>query len=154
MPIGGAKPKFSTATNGLIVSRVAETQLAMACPGQGFPVPSYRLGFLSTPSFPAFRWFCRLPIQEKNWGLKISFLFSQNLEPIGSAKPQLSGDTNLKGLNRHQSEQVALTCPAQGFPTPGFRLVVTLKGPDHRKHDQTHRPAGFTQSQHSAVSMF
>ena len=46
---------------------------------------------------------------------------SPRTEPIGSAKPQLSGDLNLKGLARSEAEAVAMTCPAQGAPTPAFR---------------------------------
>ena len=42
-------------------------------------------------------------------------------EPVGSSKPQLSGDQSLKALSRTLSQTLDITCPAQGSPTPSFR---------------------------------
>lgn len=44
------------------------------------------------------------------------------LGPIGSTKPKLSEDLNLKGMSRELGQPVTLVCPAQGFPVPAFRL--------------------------------
>ncbi len=41
-PIGGAKPKFSVDTNGLIVVREANSVIGITCPAQGYPLPSFR----------------------------------------------------------------------------------------------------------------
>ena len=42
-PIGGAKPKFSSATDGLIVRYALRQSIALTCPAQGFPLPGFRL---------------------------------------------------------------------------------------------------------------
>ena len=43
-------------------------------------------------------------------------------EPIGGSKPQISEDSQLKRLSRHENQIMAFVCPAQGFPQPSFRL--------------------------------
>ena len=42
-PIGGAKPKFSLSTEGLILTRAALSPISLQCPAQGFPLPAFRL---------------------------------------------------------------------------------------------------------------
>ena len=42
-PIGGAKPKFSSAIDGLIVGYALRQFIALTCPAQGFPLPGFRL---------------------------------------------------------------------------------------------------------------
>ena len=42
-PIGGAKPKFSSAIDGLIVRYALRQFIALTCPAQGFPLPGFRL---------------------------------------------------------------------------------------------------------------
>ena len=45
------------------------------------------------------------------------------LEPIGGSKPQLSEDSSFKRILRSKEDSMALLCPAQGYPTPAFRLT-------------------------------
>ena len=70
----------------------------LTCPAQGSPVP-------------AFRWV---------FGLTQEGLFPY-VEPIGSAKPKFSSILKLSAFQKEAGEGVALTCPAQGSPLPGFR---------------------------------
>ena len=46
------------------------------------------------------------------------------LEPIGSAKPKLSQESDILRFRKDVEQPLALTCPAQGSPLPAFRLVV------------------------------
>ena len=46
------------------------------------------------------------------------------LEPIGSAKPKLSQESDILRFKKNVEEPLALLCPAQGSPLPAFRLVV------------------------------
>ena len=46
-------------------------------------------------------------------------------EPIGGSAPKFSGESTISNLLRERSESLSLTCPAQGSPTPSFRLVET-----------------------------
>ena len=42
-PIGGAKPKFSTFGTGTEWKFRSESAIALNCPAQGYPLPSFRL---------------------------------------------------------------------------------------------------------------
>ena len=41
-PIGGAKPKFSYTTKVLHMVHQADHSISLACPAQGFPIPTFR----------------------------------------------------------------------------------------------------------------
>lgn len=41
-PVGGARPRFSTDSKGTVLERISGIALTMLCPGQGFPVPTFR----------------------------------------------------------------------------------------------------------------
>ena len=43
------------------------------------------------------------------------------IEPVGSSKPKFSSNLDLSAFKKSQGQGVALTCPAQGSPSPGFR---------------------------------
>lgn len=45
-------------------------------------------------------------------------------EPIGSAKPKLSQESDILRFRKDVDEPLALLCPAQGSPLPAFRLVA------------------------------
>jgi len=48
------------------------------------------------------------------------------IEPIGSAKPKFATISETLGTYRVvEDEAFALTCPAQSFPVPAFRWVVS-----------------------------
>ena len=60
-------------------------------------------------------------------GFVIQIKCTQNVlflwtEPIGSASPKFTSDTKSATYERMSGSSVALTCPAQGFPLPAFRL--------------------------------
>ncbi|XP_048522532.1 Down syndrome cell adhesion molecule homolog isoform X3 [Dendroctonus ponderosae] len=42
-------------------------------------------------------------------------------EPVGSRRPALSSESDISSLKRAQGVNVALLCPAQGFPKPGYK---------------------------------
>ena len=50
-PIGGAKPKFSQKAESLTFTENAGAQLALLCPAQGSPIPSFRFGTSSSLFF-------------------------------------------------------------------------------------------------------
>jgi hypothetical protein len=41
-PIGSAKPKFSDDLNSKGITRYEQNQVALICPAQAFPIPSFR----------------------------------------------------------------------------------------------------------------
>ena len=43
-------------------------------------------------------------------------------EPIGSAGPKFTTDDKSATFERLSGSALSLTCPAQGFPLPAFRL--------------------------------
>ena len=55
-----------------------------------------------------------------NQALILKYIYT---EPIGGQKPKFSEDVNFKGITRDIENSVTLTCPAQSFPIPSFRLV-------------------------------
>ena len=75
----------------------------LTCSAQSFPTPSFRSVFF-------------VCIFKKKHTL---YYYS---EPIGGSKPQISEDSQLKRLSRHENQIMAFVCPAQGFPQPSFRL--------------------------------
>ena len=102
-PIGGAGPKFAHESKGSILVKELSQAISLSCPAQGFPVPAFRLDFAKFWSYKRF--------------LK---LFT---EPIGGAKPKFSLFTDSIQLTRTEESSICLTCPAQAFPIPAFRLV-------------------------------
>ena len=130
-PIGGSKPKLSEDSKLNQIVRNREDSMALLCPAQGYPIPAFRLSFpkiffetdfdlcpvvqCSVTLTPAFR--CVL-IAKRNF---MDF-FLWYLEPIGGSKPQLSEDSSFKRILRSKEDSMALLCPAQGYPTPAFRL--------------------------------
>ena len=85
------------------IIRNVENSVTLTCPAQSFPTPSFRLVFF-------------VCIFKKKHTL---YYYS---EPIGGSKPQISEDSQLKRLSRHENQIMAFVCPAQGFPQPSFRL--------------------------------
>ena len=103
-PIGGAGPKFAHESKGSILVKELSQAISLSCPAQGFPVPAFRLDFA------------------KFWSYKrVLKLFT---EPIGGAKPKFSLFTDSIQLTRTAESSICLTCPAQAFPIPAFRLVL------------------------------
>ena len=56
-------------------------------------------------------------------------LFStlNDLEPIGGSAPIFSLGLKSSTVEKPSAIPFSLTCPAQGFPVPAFRLVDPLK---------------------------
>ena len=79
--------------------------LALSCPAQGFPLPAFRL------------------VQPLTYVLKSMYLFIMcNIEPIGGAKPKFSMVAKGLQIVHGSKNSITLSCPAQGFPLPAFRL--------------------------------
>ncbi|EFA10759.1 Down syndrome cell adhesion molecule isoform X36 [Tribolium castaneum] len=49
-------------------------------------------------------------------------------EPVGTKAPAFSTDIKVLGYQRHSKQNVALLCPAQGFPSPSFRWYKFVEG--------------------------
>ena len=47
-------------------------------------------------------------------------------EPIGGSLPKFSVNTNGLMVSNEKDTMLCLTCPAQGYPTPNFRLVACI----------------------------
>ena len=101
-PIGGASPKFAHKSKGSILFQELDQSMSLSCPAQGFPVPAFRL---------VEKHFLRIQIE-------LSFL-----EPIGGAGPKFAHESKGSILVKELSQAISLSCPAQGFPVPAFRLV-------------------------------
>jgi hypothetical protein len=100
-PIGGAKPKFSQETEIFQFTKSSRTSLALLCPAQGHPLPSFRLvrpGIFISPQF--FK------------------------APIGGTKPKFSQESESLTFTKSSGTKLALLCPAQASPVPSHRLVI------------------------------
>ena len=75
-----------------------DTSIGLSCPAQGYPLPAFRC-------------------VTNCWFLKLYFL-----EPIGGAKPKFSQILNGVQILHDSNSAISLSCPAQGFPLPAFRL--------------------------------
>ena len=88
--------------------------MALVCPAQGHPQPSFRL-------LSFFLHITHLSITYKGsrhiGGIKIVF----TLEPIGSTVPKFATIDTSRSLKYDSTESIALICPAQGHPSPAFR---------------------------------
>jgi hypothetical protein len=111
-PIGSAGPKFTTDDKSATFERLSGSALSLTCPAQGFPLPAFRSDWLE---FVICFWF---------W-VKIL-----NLEPIGSASPKFTTDDKASNFERLSGTTLSLTCSAQAFPLPAFRLEwnISYKG--------------------------
>ena len=49
------------------------------------------------------------------------------LEPIGGAGPKFAHESKGSILVKELSQAISLSCPAQGFPVPAFRLDLFFK---------------------------
>ena len=81
-----------------------------------------------------------LYIMKKYQGLPIStneiISYVDVVEPIGGSKPKFSIMTDLMRYSHYELQSLSLTCPAQGSPSPAFRLVNTIS--TISKFDRTH----------------
>ena len=102
-PIGGSAPKFASDSESTKITRDVKQTLTLTCSAQGSPVPTFRLVNLGQPVF-----------------------FSHS-EPIGGSLPKFSVNTDGLRVSNKKDTIMTLTCPAQGFPTPTFRLVAWLR---------------------------
>ena len=50
-----------------------------------------------------------------------SFLSFENTEPIGSSAPKVPKVAKSNDFYEVSGDEISLLCPAQGYPTPGFR---------------------------------
>lgn len=129
-PIGGSKPKLSEDSKLNQIVRNREDSMALLCPAQGYPIPAFRLSFLKYffetdfDSSPVLQCYPNSSIQICfNCKVELNRFFLWYLEPIGGSKPQLSEDSSFKRILRSKEDSMALLCPAQGYPTPAFRLT-------------------------------
>nr|XP_033326652.1 Down syndrome cell adhesion molecule-like protein Dscam2 isoform X20 [Megalopta genalis] len=54
-------------------------------------------------------------------------------EPASSARPQISGPTDLLRFSASSTKSVTLLCPAQGFPVPVYRWYKFIEGSTRRQ---------------------
>ena len=83
--------------------------------GQGWPVHH---SLVSSPSIPC----ASIQVRPMIVGRQMSFIPCSFVEPIGSASPKFTSDTKSSTYERVSGSAISVTCPAQGFPLPAFRL--------------------------------
>ena len=148
-PIGGSSPKFSAESSISNLIRDQARSLAMSCPAQASPVPSFRSVSLSMrhslfrthwelaakvlccdrtwPEFPTWTWSqpCLsspgLPRPSIQVGLELSSDLIGFSAPVGTSAPKFSVESKTSSLVRQSYDALALSCNAQAFPKPSFR---------------------------------
>lgn len=101
--MSGSRPRFSTELGGNL-ERSSLVPFSVTCQAQGYPVP-------------VFRWII------SSHGVTSRLSLKKKKEPVSGSRPRFS--TELKGgnLERSSLSPFSLTCQAQGYPVPVFRLV-------------------------------
>ena len=95
-PIGSAAPKFNVKDKINAFIGKAHSKFALLCPAQGSPIPAFRLVFCSIPKVVHFS------------------------EPVTQTVPKFPEIMKTKD-SVDAENQIALSCPAQAYPSPGFR---------------------------------
>lgn len=54
----------------------------------------------------------------------ISLIFIINIEPVAANAPKVMTGGDIKVISAEIDQNLNILCPAQGFPTPIYRLVV------------------------------
>ena len=147
-PIGGSSPKFSAESSISNLIRVQARSLAMSCPAQASPVPSFRSVSIVT-LFSLFRTHWKLSSQVLNcdstrsefpcWTQSQPCLSSPGLPhssiqvgpwlhltlgfsaPVGTSAPKFSVESKTSSLVRQSNSALGLSCNAQASPKPSFR---------------------------------
>ena len=94
-PIGTKAPAFSNDVQMIGYRRESDHSLALLCPAQAFPFPSFRYYFTD------------------------AFLF--RAEPVGLKAPSFSSLSKIFSYDVHEGKGFVLLCPAQAQPVPMFR---------------------------------
>ncbi|KAK6620955.1 hypothetical protein RUM43_011254 [Polyplax serrata] len=144
-PVGSTKPKLHSLDIIRIITE-SKRDFTMMCPAQGFPVPVYR-GFrfrlLGLSFYLVKAQLSRGALSNKrniyseyfNHPYVGYFSISFAVEPLGSTMPTFVAEmkepvgstlptfvSEVKRETRIQSgNEIAVLCPAQGFPVPAFR---------------------------------
>lgn len=103
-PVGSAAPRLTGSSKINLVNEAKDEPISMSCPAQASPLPAFRLGRRLEPTFS-------LPLY---------------LEPVTGTVPKFDSDTKLSLFERSSHAQLALLCPAQGFPLPSFRYKPSM----------------------------
>lgn len=102
-PVSGAAPKLTSGDKLISVESYSGASTTLLCPAQGYPVPSYR------------------------WGLCSEVFVVWFLEPVGVKAPQVStAQKTVVYFLANRGDNLALVCPAQGFPVPIFRYLMVV----------------------------
>ena len=119
-PIGTSAPKFSVESKTSSLLRESYKSLSLGCNAQSSPLPAFRLDCLFYPDrlfwLPAQ---CLLPTNIQDHYIVI---IHHDLEPIGGSAPIFSLGLKSSTVEKPSSLPFSLSCPAQGFPVPSFRL--------------------------------
>ncbi|KAL2740305.1 Down syndrome cell adhesion molecule-like protein Dscam2 [Vespula squamosa] len=125
-PVATKKPKFSSDAKKSWYDRVVGQDLTLFCPAQGFPVPTYRYFYTKYLDREVEKRLLRHILLSYLSDERACFLQCLSVEPVGSKAPALTG--NLKGgwMENKAGSSIVLTCPAQGYPVPSFRCIISL----------------------------
>ncbi|KAF7418155.1 hypothetical protein HZH68_000808 [Vespula germanica] len=96
-PVGSKAPTFTSELRGGWLKKRANSNTVLTCPAQGHPVPMFRTNVKA---------------------------YLSSLEPIGTKAPALTGDLKGGWKDKRANSSIVLTCPAQGYPVPSFRVIL------------------------------
>ncbi|XP_066244752.1 cell adhesion molecule Dscam1 isoform X17 [Euwallacea similis] len=54
-------------------------------------------------------------------------------EPVGSRRPALSSESDISSLKRPSDTNIAILCPAQGFPKPSYKWYKFIEGTSRKQ---------------------
>ncbi|KAL7736494.1 hypothetical protein ACLKA6_019693 [Drosophila palustris] len=109
-PVGSVAPKVDIKDEINYARAALNQSLAIVCPAQSYPVPSFRYVPFQHSALWGFFWdfFLRL--------FKIA-------EPVGSVAPKVDPNDRIKWVDKPKGVSLSLLCPAQSYPTPAARVA-------------------------------
>ncbi|KAM8712137.1 hypothetical protein ACLKA7_012632 [Drosophila subpalustris] len=125
-PVGSVAPKVDIKDEINYARAALNQSLAIVCPAQSYPVPSFRYVPFQHSALWGFFWEFFLCL------LKIA-------EPVGSVAPKVDPNDRIKWVDKPKGVSLSLLCPAQSYPTPAARLkflydyLQNLLAPLHQK---------------------
>ena len=143
-------PKFTLKRDGERRGVLSGSPFDLSCPAQGSPIPSFRLvicfQLLSHFQSPSEAQPQNSHPTQKRLELSVAFLIHSvfavqhralpfqhlglpamikhvSIEPVGGSAPKFPIESRTSDMRRSSRRTLSLSCPAQGSPSPSFRLI-------------------------------
>ncbi|KAK0078990.1 hypothetical protein PV325_001871 [Microctonus aethiopoides] len=114
-PVGSKAPAVIGELRGGWKAKAASTSVVMSCPAQGYPVPNFR----KAPSIQGEEG----SSMKRRGGMDIVIPCH---DPAGRVSPKFPKSAKTNSFEVSNGIETTLLCDAQAFPTPAFRLKLTL----------------------------